>query len=64
MQQENFERLAEGDIIEHKATKVIYQVMANYGTCVLATRVVQATNPEEWECVSRVTARGRYVKLP
>lgn len=57
MTTEQFEKLDEGDIITHFNNGERYMVTANYGGRVTAVATADATNPDEWELVVKVTKK-------
>ena len=55
VRRDRVERMAEmttGRAVRHRVTGDVYMVAENYGTRATAVRVVDITNPDEWELVS------------
>jgi len=49
MTEEEFRELNSGDLVRHlRGDGTAYQVAANYGSYVIAVRVIHMSNPEEW----------------
>jgi len=55
MSDEEFNELAQGDIVKHVSQPGIWVVSANYGGRVTLIRTADATNPIEWELFLRAT---------
>lgn len=53
MTDQEFDRLAVGDLIRHKGGSKAYVVQANYGSYVIAVRVAHVTNPTEWDLIGK-----------
>jgi major membrane immunogen (membrane-anchored lipoprotein) len=52
MEREALDNLQVGDLIRHASDGQAYVVMGNFGNHVTAARVMDVTNPDEWEVVS------------
>ena len=59
MTDQEFQGLTRGDIVRHRMDRArSYLVEANYGGRATAVRVVDITNPAEWELVYRAKYGG------
>ena len=48
MNENDFKWLNAGDVVRHRLEHQALVVVANYGDHVIAVRVVEITNPNEW----------------
>lgn len=53
MTKEEMKNLGQGDIVRGRMSSNAFVVMSNYGERVTAVRMVDITNPDEWELIAK-----------
>lgn len=59
MQDDEFKKLAMGDVVRKSGTKVSFVVQSNTNGLVLASRIVVVDDAFSWDLLSMVTKRSK-----